>query len=75
MGAWEPFLPPIGLSNLVFPFESHITICETKGHGICVFLSLGFMDVEFPSDEAILEAMIMDPRPLLELKYLLVGYQ
>jgi hypothetical protein len=33
------------------------------------------MDVELPSDEAILEAMIMDLRPPLELEALLVGYQ
>jgi hypothetical protein len=75
MGAWEPLLPPIGLSNLVFPLESDLVVCKTSSPGICELLSPGFMDVEFPSDEAILEAMIMDLRPPPELEALLVGYQ
>jgi hypothetical protein len=75
MGAWEPLLPPIGPSNLVFPLESDLTVCETSSPGICVLSSPSFMDVEFPSDEAILEAMIMDFRPLPELETLQVGYQ
>jgi hypothetical protein len=33
------------------------------------------MDVYFPSDEAILEAVIMDHRTPLELEDLQVGYQ
>jgi hypothetical protein len=33
------------------------------------------MDVELPSDEDILEAMLMDHRPLPELETLQVGYQ
>jgi hypothetical protein len=33
------------------------------------------MNLEFPSDEAILEAMIMFHRPLTKLEDLLVGYQ
>jgi hypothetical protein len=42
--------------------------------GICVFSIPGFMDVDFPSDKAILEAMIMDLRPPPQLKNLQVGY-
>jgi hypothetical protein len=61
MGAWEPFVPPIGRSNLVFPLESHLAICKTLSHGIFELSSPSFMDVELPLEEAILEAMIMDP--------------
>jgi hypothetical protein len=60
MGKWEPFIPLIDPSNLALSLESDITIC--------VFLSPGFMDVEFPSDKAILEAMTMDPRPLSKME-------
>jgi uncharacterized membrane protein len=60
MGEWEPLLPPIGLSNMALPLESHIIVCETLSPSIYVLSSLNFMDVEFPSYEAILEAMIMD---------------
>jgi hypothetical protein len=70
MGVWEPLLPPIGPSSLEFPLESHITICETSSLGICVLSNPDFMYVEFLSDESILEAIIMDPRPLLELETL-----
>jgi hypothetical protein len=75
MGACKPFLSPLGLSNLVFPLESDLVVCKTSSPGICVLSSPGFMDVEFPSDEAILEAMIMDLRPPPELEALQVGYQ
>jgi hypothetical protein len=60
MGACEPLLSPFGLSNLVFPLEFDLTVCETSSPGICESSSPNFLDVEFPSDEAILEAMIMD---------------
>jgi hypothetical protein len=62
------------LSNMVFPFESDLTFCNTLIPGICVLSSLDFMDVDFPSDKAILEAMIMDIRPPTELENLQVGY-
>jgi hypothetical protein len=75
MGKWEPLLPPIGLSNLAFPLESRLTVCETLSPGICLLSSPRFMDVELPPDEAILEAMIMDLQPPPELKYLQVGCQ
>jgi hypothetical protein len=75
MGACEPFLSPFGPSNLGFPLESDLTICETSSPGIGESSSPNFLDVEFPSDEAILEAMIMDFRPLPELEALQVGYQ
>jgi hypothetical protein len=75
MGAWEPLLPPIGPSNLVFPLESSLVFCKTSSPGICELSSPVFMDVEFHSNEDILEAMIMDLQPPPELEYLLVGYQ
>jgi hypothetical protein len=75
MGAWEPLLPPIGLSNLVFPLEYYLTDCEASSPGICVLSSPTFMDVELPSDEAILEAMIMDFQTLCEMETLHVCYQ
>jgi hypothetical protein len=75
MGACDPSLPPFVLSNYVFPLESDLFVCKTLSPGICVFSSPSFMDVEFPSDEAILEAMIMDFRPLPELENLQVCYQ
>jgi hypothetical protein len=28
MGAWEPLLPPLGPSDLEFPFESDLTVCR-----------------------------------------------
>jgi hypothetical protein len=75
MEAWEPLLPLIGPSNLVFPLESNLVVCNTLSPGICELLSPDFMDVELCSDEAILEAMIMDLQPPFELEDLLVGYQ
>jgi hypothetical protein len=75
MGARNPFLSPLGPSNLEFPLESHLTIFETSSPGICVMSSLGFMDVEFPSNEAILEAMFLDLRPPPELETLQVRFQ
>jgi hypothetical protein len=60
---------------MVFPLESHITICDTSSLGICVLSILRFMDVEFPLDEAILEAMIIDLRPPPEPKALRFGFQ
>jgi hypothetical protein len=67
MGKWEPFIPLIDPSNLALSLDSDITIC--------VFLSPGFMDVEFSSDKAILETMIMAPHPFLELENLQFFYQ
>jgi hypothetical protein len=51
----------------VFPLESNLFFCELS--------SLGFMDVEFPLDEATLEAMILYFRPLPEVETLQVDYQ
>jgi hypothetical protein len=68
-------LPPFVLRDLAFPLESDLIVCKTSSPSICVLSSPSFMDVEFPSDEAILEAMIMDFRPLLELETLQVCYQ
>jgi hypothetical protein len=64
----------MGPSNMVFPLEYDIVVCETSSPSICELLSLDFMDVEFPSDEAILEAMILDFRPLPKLETLQVDY-
>jgi hypothetical protein len=75
MGKGDLLLSPFVPSDLDFSLESDITICKTSSPGICVMSSLGFMDVEFPSDEAILEALITDFRPLPELETLQVGYQ
>jgi hypothetical protein len=74
MGVWEPLLP-IGLSNLEFTLKSNITICETLSPGIYAPSSPGFLDDEFPSDDDILEDMIMDFLPPIELETLKVGYQ
>jgi hypothetical protein len=65
----------MGSSNLAFPLEFYLLMCETSIHGVCELSSPCFMDVEFPPDEAILEAMILDFRPLPELKNLQVDYQ
>jgi hypothetical protein len=72
---WEPWPPLMVPSNIVFPIEPNIVICETSISGICDFLRPGFMDVELPLDEAILEAMILDSRLPLELKTLKFDYQ
>jgi len=61
MGACEPLLYPIGPSNLEFPLEYDLTICETSSLGICESSSPSlhdFLDAKFLSDEAILEAII-----------------
>jgi hypothetical protein len=65
IGACNAFLSPLGSSN----------IYKTSSPDICVLWSPSFMDVYFPSDEAILEAVIMDHRTPLELEDLQVGYQ
>jgi hypothetical protein len=79
MGAWDPFLPHIVPINWVFPLEYDLVVCNTLSHRICELSSPTFMDVGFPSDEAILEAileaMIIDFRPPPKLEYFLVGYQ
>jgi len=75
MGACEPFLSPFAPSNLVFPLMFDLIVYETSSPSIRVSLSPSFMDVEFPSDEAILEDMIMDILPLPKLKTSQVGYQ
>jgi hypothetical protein len=75
MGSSEPLLSPFIPSNMVFPLEYDLTICETSRLGICVLSRPSFMDFEFPSDEFFLEVMIMDFQPLSELEDLLVGYQ
>jgi hypothetical protein len=66
--AWEPWPPPMGPSNMMFPLESYLVIFKTLSHGICETSSPSFMDVEFPSDEDILEAMILDFQPLPKLE-------
>jgi hypothetical protein len=53
-GACNPFLSPLGSSNLVFPLESDIVVCKTSSPSICEFSSPYFMDFEFPSNEATL---------------------
>jgi hypothetical protein len=30
MGAWEPFLPPLGPSGLEYPFEYDLTVCRSS---------------------------------------------
>jgi len=50
----------MGLSIPLFPLESDIIFCETSILGICESSSPSFMDVDIPSDDAILEAMILD---------------
>jgi hypothetical protein len=60
MGACEPLLSPFGSSNLAFSLEYDLIVGETSSPSICVSLSPCFLDVEFPSDEAILEYMTMD---------------
>jgi hypothetical protein len=75
IGACKPFLSPPGPNNMTFPLEFDLVVCKTLSPGICELSSPCVMDVEFPSNEAILEAMIMEPHPLPELKNLQVGYQ
>jgi hypothetical protein len=75
IGACKPFVSPLGLSNLTFPLDSNIVVCKTSSLGICVLSSPDFMGIELPSDEAILEAMIMDHRPPPELEALQDSYQ
>jgi hypothetical protein len=58
MGACEPFLSPFFPNTLALPLESNLTICERSSSSIFVLSSLDFLDVEFPLDEDILEAMI-----------------
>jgi hypothetical protein len=60
MGESELFLSPFGPCDLDFPLESDLPICKTLSPGICVLSSLRFLYIEFPSNEAILEAMMMD---------------
>jgi hypothetical protein len=59
IGACEHLISLIGLSYLRFSFESNIIVCETSILGIFASSSPDFLDVEFPSDEAILEDVIM----------------
>jgi hypothetical protein len=65
MGRRYPLVSHIGLRDLDFSLESDLTVCETSSPGICESSSPNlhdFLDVKFPSDEAILEAMILDGR-------------
>jgi hypothetical protein len=75
MGACDASLSHFGLSDLEFPLKSDLTIYETLIPGMRALSSPDLLDVEFPSDEAILEAMIMDfwHPPVMET--LQVGYQ
>jgi hypothetical protein len=70
MGLGELLLSPFFLSNLEFPLELDLTICEISSHSNYLLSSPNFMDVDFPSDEAILEDKIMDFQPLPELETL-----
>jgi hypothetical protein len=94
MGACEPFLPPLGLSDLEFPFESDVIVCISSSPSACdsslidyvsplqnlhrymeyshlvsPFMTLDLpcsrdlLDIELPSDEAILEALTMNYIP------------
>jgi hypothetical protein len=100
MGAWEPLLPPLGLSDLESPFESDLTVCRSSSPRACDSSlidsaspgqnlhhhmeygqftspfgtvnpprSCDFSDFEFPSDEAILEAMTMVSIPWEDLHH------
>jgi hypothetical protein len=60
MGVGELLLSPFSPSNMKFPLEYDFTIFYTSSPDNYVLSSPRFMDVEFPSDEAILEAMIME---------------
>jgi hypothetical protein len=73
--AWYPWPPTMGSSNLTFPFDSDLIVFDTLSSGICELLSPDFMDVEFPLDEPILEAMILDFRSLPKIETLQVDYQ
>jgi hypothetical protein len=88
MVAWEPLLPPLGPSDINFPFESKLVVCRSSSlcsydsslidsigsrqnlhrHMECGHFGSPFgnvnpphlhdlLDIELPSDEAILEAM------------------
>jgi hypothetical protein len=35
MGAWDPFLPPLDLSDLDFPFESDLVVCISSRPYAC----------------------------------------
>jgi hypothetical protein len=48
MAACDPLLSHFGMSDHEFPLKSNLIICETSSHGMCAFLSLDFLDVEFP---------------------------
>ena len=66
MGEREPFLSPIGPSDFEYLIESDIIFSETSSPRICESSSPSlhdFLDVKFPSNEAIIEAMIIDGRP------------
>jgi hypothetical protein len=72
---WKPLLRPIGPSNMVFSLESDLVFCETSSPGICELSNPNFMEVELPSNGAILEAMILDFRPLLGMETVQFDYQ
>jgi hypothetical protein len=59
MGKWDPLLCLVVQSDLEFSLDSDLTVCETSSPSICESSSPSFLDVEYSSDEAILEAMIM----------------
>jgi len=75
IGACKDFLSPLAPNNMEFSLDSNLVVCKTSIPGICVLWSHGFMDVYFPSDDSILEAMIMDHRTPSELEYLHASYQ
>jgi hypothetical protein len=35
MGAWDPLLPPLGPSDLEFPFESDLIVCRSSSPCAC----------------------------------------
>jgi hypothetical protein len=60
MGEGELLFSPFFLSDLDFPLEYDIIVYKTLSPDICVLSSPDSKDVELPSYEAFLEAMIMD---------------
>jgi hypothetical protein len=60
MGGCELFHSPFSLSNMTFPLEYDLTICDTLSSGMCLLSSPNVLDIELTLYEAILEDVIMD---------------
>jgi len=72
MRAREPLISPIVLSDLEFPLEYIIIVCEALIFGICESLSPSlhdFLNVDFDFDEAILESMTTDSQSWEEMHH------